>query len=124
MKSILVVEDDKLSQNIISRILKTRNYNISTASNGKIAIQMMEKHVPDLVLLDVMMPEMSGMDTLKWIKSKHPDMPVIMLSCLDQQGKAAREAKELGATDFIGKPPDFQALLGKVDKILGQEQSA
>lgn len=123
MKSILVVEDDKLSQNIISRILKTKNYNISTASNGKIAIQMMEKHVPDLVLLDVMMPEMSGMDTLKWIKSQHPDMPVIMLSCLDQQGKAAREAKELGAIDFIGKPPDFQALLGKVDKILGQELS-
>ncbi len=123
-KFILVVEDDKLSQNIISRILKTRNYNISTASNGKIAIQMMEKHKPDLVLLDVMMPEVSGMDTLKWIKNNHPHIPVIMLSCLDQQGKAAKEAKALGAIDFIGKPPDFQALLAKVDKILGQEVSS
>ena len=123
MKTILVVEDDKLSQNIISRILKTKNYNISTASNGKIAIQMMEKQTPALVLLDVMMPEMSGMDTLKWINNNRPDTPVIMLSCLDQHGKAAKEAKELGAVDFIGKPPDFQVLLVKIDKILGQEAS-
>jgi DNA-binding response OmpR family regulator len=120
LKSILVVEDDKLSQNIISRILKTRNYKVSTAANGKIAIQMMEKQTPDLVLLDVMMPEVSGMDTLKWIKSNHPDVPVIMLSCLDQQGKAAKEAKALGAVDFIGKPPDFQLLLEKIEKILAQ----
>lgn len=123
MKSILVVEDDKLSQNIISRILKTKNYNVSTASNGKAAVQMMEKQSPDLVLLDVMMPEMSGLDTLKWIKDNHPNIPVIMLSCLDQQGKAAKEAKKLGAVDFVSKPPDFQALLGKIEKVLGQAAS-
>lgn len=119
-KNILVVEDDKLSQNIISRILKTKNYSISTANNGKIAIQMIETQKPDLVLLDVMMPELSGMDTLKWIKNHCPEIPVIMLTCLDQEGKAAKEAKDLGVFDFIGKPPDFQHLLNRVDLALAK----
>ena len=119
-KNILVVEDDKLSQNIISRILKTKNYSISTANNGKIAIQMIETQKPDLVLLDVMMPELSGMDTLKWIKNHCPEIPVIMLTCLDQEGKAAKEAKDLGGFDFIGKPPDFQHLLNRVDLALAK----
>lgn len=124
IKTILVVEDDKLSQNIISRILKTKNYAVTTANNGKIAVQMIGTHKPDLVLLDVMMPELSGMDTLRWIKSNHPDLPVIMLTCLDQEGKAAKEARDLGVFDFIGKPPDFQHLLSRVDLALNRTNPA
>ena len=123
-KNILVVEDDKLSQNIISRILKTKDYSVTTASNGKLALPIIEAQKPDLVLLDVMMPELSGMDTLKWIKTNYPEIPVIMLTCLDQEGKASKEAKALGAFDFIGKPPDFQYLLSRVEQALSQKNPA
>ncbi|MBI4384927.1 MAG: response regulator [Nitrospinae bacterium] len=120
---ILIVEDHKPSQDLASRILKLRNYSVSAANNGDDAIREMETHEVDLVLLDILLPGLSGMDVLKWIHGHRPKIPIIVISSLDKDGKVAKEAKNLGALDFIGKPVNYNDLLRKVDSALHNDPS-
>ncbi|MBI5428164.1 MAG: response regulator [Nitrospinae bacterium] len=120
---ILIVEDHKPSQDLASRILKLRNYSVSAANNGDDAIREMETHEFDLVLLDILLPGLSGMDVLKWIHRHRPKIPAIVISSLDKDGKVAKEAKSLGALDFIGKPVNYNDLLRKVDGALHNDPS-
>ncbi|NIQ00669.1 MAG: response regulator, partial [Nitrospinaceae bacterium] len=70
-KSILIVEDDPASQNILSRLLKNKGYPIVTANNGNEAMIATEKEKPRLALVDVVMPEVSGMAFLRWLRERH-----------------------------------------------------
>ncbi len=104
---ILVVDDSVTERQILSKIVSNIEYAelVGIAPNGKIALSKIELKQPDLVLLDVIMPEMDGLETLKQIKKKHPHIDVIMLSGLDQEtANTTMKALESGALDFIPKP--------------------
>jgi len=106
---ILVVDDSVVARRIVSDALANEPEIevIGVASNGRIALQKMEQITPDLVTLDLVMPEMDGIETLKVIRSRYPKLPVIALSALTTRGAdATLEALFLGASDYYPKPTE------------------
>lgn len=104
---VLVVDDSVVVRSILRGVLENEPglELAGTASNGKIALVRIPVYKPDLVILDVEMPEMDGIETLKRIRLAHPGLPVVMFSTRTAQGTAATmEALELGASDYITKP--------------------
>jgi two-component system chemotaxis response regulator CheB len=104
---VLVVDDSAVIRKILSEILKEDPELdvVGMASSGKTALQQIDYLKPDIVTLDIAMPEMDGLETLRHIRSKDKQLPVIMFSSLTEEGAVATmEALDLGANDFIAKP--------------------
>lgn len=115
---LLIVDDAKLIHFLVKKILtenKIDNIEFQDAFNGNEAIKIANDFQPDLVLLDVVMPEKDGIETLKVLKEQHPDMKVVMVSSLGTEEKVS-EALKLGATAFIQKPFDEDELCAHVTK--------
>src|SRR5258708_4275886 len=94
---------------------------VGTASNGRIALARMPQVNPDVVILDVEMPEMDGLVTLKELRKTYPRLPVIMFSALTARGaEATLDALALGATDYFTKPADAGGLDGSLEVIREQ----
>lgn len=104
---VLVVDDSVLIRQSLSQLLN-RDAEIEvvcTAANGKIALSRLEQVCPDIVTLDVEMPQMGGIETLKWIREKHPKLPVIMVSSYTEPGSPQTlDAIALCANDYVTKP--------------------
>lgn len=100
---ILVVDDERGIRTSLSGVLKDEGYEVSVAEDGFQALKMIVRESPDLIFLDIWMPEMDGIETLKGIKQKYPDVAVIMISGHGNIETAVRAIK-LGAYDFIEKP--------------------
>ncbi len=102
---ILVVDDNRMNRDLISRRLLNQGYQVSCATNGKQGITMLEAEEFDLVLLDIMMPELNGYQVLKYIKADEglQNIPVIMISALDEIDSVVR-CIEMGAEDYLTKP--------------------
>ncbi|THB74930.1 MAG: hybrid sensor histidine kinase/response regulator [Gammaproteobacteria bacterium] len=116
---ILVVDDTPKNIQVIGAILREKEYLISIASSGQMALEAIEKSVPDLVLLDIMMPEMDGYEVCERIKSnpETEDIPVIFLSAITETLDKVK-AFGLGAVDYITKPIEAKELLARVDTHL------
>lgn len=117
---LLIVDDAKLIHFMVKKILTARqiaDIEYEDAFNGNEAIEIAREFQPDLVLLDVVMPEKDGIETLKVLKSENPDIRVIMVSSLGTEEKVA-DALKLGATAFIQKPFDEDELCAHVTKVL------
>jgi DNA-binding response OmpR family regulator/cellulose synthase/poly-beta-1,6-N-acetylglucosamine synthase-like glycosyltransferase len=114
-KLILIVDDDPTIQNILSLVLTKSGFEVSVASNGEDALHRVAEEIPDLIISDVMMPDMDGFTLLKEIRSKSETcyIPVIMLtaksSCED-----VIDGLTLGADDYLSKPIDMDVLLSRV----------
>ncbi|WNS77275.1 response regulator [Bacillus sp. DTU_2020_1000418_1_SI_GHA_SEK_038] len=118
MARILIVDDAKFMRITLSNILKKANHEIvGEGENGKEAVQLYDALLPDLVTMDITMPEMSGLEAVKEIKRQYPSAKVIMCSAMGQQ-KMVVEAIELGAKDFIVKPFDEGRVLEAVNRVL------
>ncbi|MBY0120585.1 response regulator [Bacillus sp. S/N-304-OC-R1] len=118
MAKILIVDDAKFMRITLSNILKKANHEIvGEGETGLEAVQLYEKLLPDLVTMDITMPEMSGLEAVKEIKGKYPSAKVIMCSAMGQQ-KMVVEAIESGAKDFIVKPFDEGRVLEAVNRVL------
>ncbi|MFB6802561.1 response regulator [Peribacillus butanolivorans] len=118
MARILVVDDAKFMRMTLSNILsKAEHEVIGEGENGKEAIELFRKLNPDLVTMDITMPIMSGLDTVKEIKKDFPYAKVIMCSAMGQQ-KMVVEAIEAGAKDFIVKPFDECRVVDAINKVL------
>src|SRR4051812_15945067 len=102
-RSVLIIDDEESIRRSLSGALKDEGYRVSTAGSGKEGIETLKSDRPDVVLLDIWMPEMDGMETLKYIKAEAPDQIVIMMSGHGNIETAVRTTK-LGAFDFIEKP--------------------
>lgn len=119
MARILIVDDAKFMRLTLSNILVKANHEVvGEAENGIEAVKIFEKEVPDLVTMDITMPEKNGIEALKEIKGNFPDAKIIMCSAMGQQ-KMVVEAIEAGAKDFIIKPFDENRVLEAIDRVLG-----
>lgn len=121
METILIVDDDKDFCWNLSNILKGEKYKIIVAGDGKKALLEVEKKSPDLVLLDLKLPDMDGMEILDKIKRVDKDLVVIMLTGLGD-AKSAVNAMKLGAFDYIVKPFDSEELILIIKKALQTRQ--
>ena len=106
---ILVVDDEREVQEIVEEFLTGRGYEVSVASNGEEALRVIEQEKPDVVLLDIVMPGMSGIETMKRIKELNEKTGVIVITAV-RDDKVGRGLMELGAYDYITKPIDFDYL--------------
>lgn len=104
-KRILIVDDDPLIARMYENKMRLDGYDVDTATNGEEALIMVRKNKPDLMLLDIMMPKMNGVETLKALKKdgKTKDIPVIILTNLGDNTKDIERAKSMGAVDYLVK---------------------
>lgn len=118
MARILIVDDAKFMRLTLTNILKKANHEVvGEADNGAKAVELYRQFKPDLVTLDITMPEMSGTEALKEIRREFPDAKVIMCSAMGQQ-KMVVEAIEAGAKDFIVKPFDENRVTDAINRVL------
>src|SRR5690554_100904 len=116
---ILIIDDEPDILEIIGYNLKQAGYQIETASNGDEGIQKTKMFLPDLILLDVMMPEKDGHETIKILR-QNPDLEntvIIFLTALSDE-RSEIEGLKLGADDYIGKPINIELLLARVKTAL------
>ncbi|MCC3645816.1 response regulator [Cytobacillus firmus] len=115
---ILIVDDAKFMRVTLSSILKKADHKIvGEGENGKEAVDLFVNLKPDLVMMDITMPEMSGLEAVREIKRDNPNAKVIMCSAMGQQ-KVVVESIEAGAKDFIIKPFDEGRVLEAVNRVL------
>ena len=118
-KNILICDDAAFMRMMIKDILTKNGYNIAgEAENGKVAVDKYVETKPDLVMMDITMPEMDGIQALKKIKENDPGATVIMCSAMGQQAMVI-ESIQSGAKDFIEKPFQADRVLEAVKKVLG-----
>lgn len=116
-RTILVVDDAAFMRMMIRDILAKEGYAIHEAVNGRDAIEKFEEVQPDLVTMDITMPELDGITALRAIREAHPDARILMVSAMGQQ-KMIVEALEAGALDFLVKPFQPTKVLETVRKCL------
>jgi DNA-binding response OmpR family regulator len=102
---ILIVDDDPLISRMYENKLRRDGYEVQTATNGEEALTQVRKHSPSLILLDVMMPKLNGVETLKILKEdeKTAKIPVIILTNLGDKPEDIEKAKAMGASDYLVK---------------------
>ena len=118
-KNILICDDAAFMRMMIKDILTKNGYNVvGEAENGAKGVEKFNELKPDLVLMDITMPEMDGIQALKKIKEMDPNASVIMCSAMGQQAMVI-EAIQSGAMDFIVKPFQAERVLEAVKKVVG-----
>ncbi len=120
VKKILVVEDDLVSQRVVSVRLEISGYKVITAEDGEEGLKKAREEKPDLLILDLMMPKMNGYEVCRMLKfdDKYKDIPIIVLSSLDQQDEREKAIKG-GADAYFIKPFDLELLLAKIRGFIG-----
>jgi len=118
-KKILIVDDEDDVRLFLQDFLSEREFHVMAAACGEEALEMIEKVVPDIVLLDLMMPGMDGITCLEKIKKMHPKTNVIMITALNDEARVAR-AKKLGAHNYILKPFSLGYLETELMKLIGE----
>lgn len=109
-KKILIIDDEETNCKLLSaRISQCEDYEPIVARSGQEGLELIKTQPPDLVLLDIMMPQMDGMETLKRIKALKPDLPVAMVTA-NWNAEEAKRAFAEGAYEYITKPVDFDYL--------------
>jgi diguanylate cyclase (GGDEF)-like protein len=121
---LLIVDDISDNRSILKRRFERRGFDVTEAESGLVAIDLIEKFPFDLVLLDVMMPEIDGMETLKRIRSRRSasDLPVIMVTAKSESDNIV-DALEQGANDYVTKPVDFAVALARVNTQLSRRRA-
>ena len=109
---IMTVDDDQGVLNLLKRVLEPEGYDVIVADNGTVALELFEEYMPDLVILDIMMPGLDGFQVLGLIRQRI-SVPVIMLSA-KREVSTVHDALVIGADDYVRKPFHTQELLARV----------
>lgn len=121
MKTILLIEDDRVLRENTEELLGLAGYQINTAPNGRLGIEAAKNSIPDLIICDIMMPEVDGYGVLKELSSddstKH--IPFIFLSAITEP-KAIRKGMDLGADDYLSKPYEEEDLINAIESRLAK----
>jgi sigma-B regulation protein RsbU (phosphoserine phosphatase) len=122
--SILVVDDEELNREGLTRRLQRHGYEVTAARTGREAVELLGERRFDLVLLDIMMPGMNGLEVLKFLRRVDSliDLPIIMVTARGESEDVV-EALELGANDYVTKPLDFPVVLARVRTQLALRQA-
>ena len=122
--SLLVVDDDAMNRDMLSRRLARQGYTVAVAEDGEQALKMIEGQKFDLVLLDIMMPGVSGLQVLEILRQRYSmaDLPVIMATAKDESSDLV-EALKLGANDYVTKPLDFPVVLARTESQLALKRA-
>ncbi|MBF8280110.1 MAG: guanylate cyclase, partial [candidate division NC10 bacterium] len=122
--SLLVVDDDAMNRDMLSRRLARHGYTVAVAEGGEQALKMIEGQKFDLVLLDIMMPGVSGLQVLDILRQRYSmaDLPVIMATAKDESSDIV-EALKRGANDYVTKPLDFPVVLARTESQLALKQA-
>lgn len=116
---ILLCDDEIRVRNVLKMILEEA-YDLSFAGNGKEAVQFLKKNNPDLVILDIKMPRLGGIEALRNIKQVKPNLPVLMLTGYESYD-VAQEAADAGADDYLTKPVKRKDLHAHVEALLNRK---
>ena len=118
--TILVVDDDSVLRRLLATVLKLRGFSVLVAEDGVQALEVLqhEDHV-DLVLADIIMPQMDGWTLLERLREHHPSVPVILLTLIEEAKPTSLRAEEMGAAACLFKPIDPVSLMSGVDRVLG-----
>lgn len=118
---LLIVDDDEMNRDVLCRRLQKRGYLVEAAEGGQEALNLLQKHAFDLVLLDNMMPGLSGVDVLQRLRQRHSasELPVIMVTAQCESANVVK-ALGLGANDYITKPVDFEVAVARVETQLAR----
>jgi len=113
MAKVLVVDDEPEAVELLTEFLSSKGYEVLTATSGEEALRRVKEDRPHLVLLDIQMPKMNGLEVLRRIREIDPEMGVIMATGVNEED-VGRKALELGAFDYIVKPLDMKYLEGSL----------
>jgi CheY-like chemotaxis protein len=116
IKKALIVEDNPINMELVMEILTANGISVDGAVDGEEAIEKVKKETYDLVLMDIELPGMDGVDTTKIIKSKHKNLPVIALTSYAMKGDRER-FMAAGFDDYISKPIDVNSFIEKINKF-------
>src|SRR5512138_3382475 len=120
-EKILVVDDEDSIRTSLAGILEDEGFRVMFANDGVTALDVVRKELPDLVLLDIWMPRMDGLETLRKLKELHPRLLVVMMSGHGTIETAVKSTK-MGAYDFIEKPLSLDKLLVTICNALGMQR--
>ncbi len=112
-EKVLLVDDEKEFLEIMSERMESRGMEVTTAASADKVLSLIEKESFDAIVMDFQMPGMDGMEALKAIKDKKPELQIILLTGYATVEKTV-EAMKIGATDFLEKPADLEALTEKI----------
>ena len=119
-RRIMIVDDSNFMRTMIKSVLIKAGYEIvAEAENGAVAVQKYRQVKPDLIMLDITMPEMTGIEALKQIKSEFPHVKAIMVSAMGQK-PMVMEAIEAGASDFVVKPFLEDKVIATIESVLNR----
>ena len=118
---ILIIDDEASLRQTLARILQRAGFEVTTAANGKDGLSLVNEHPFDLLYLDIRMPDVSGLELLKTIHAKFPDLPVILFTAQPDLNSAV-EALRRGATDYLLKPLKPQVVIDRTQAILADKQ--
>ena len=121
-KSILIVEDEPSIAEVVSLYLERADFKVKTAADGEVALQILEKNIPDLIILDLMLPEVDGFAITRWLRERS-NVPIIMLTARRDEIDRIT-GLELGADDYVVKPFSPQELVSRVRAVLRRANNA
>jgi DNA-binding response OmpR family regulator len=126
LTSVVIIEDDVELQKYLKGVLTQENFTVKTAAKGILGLEMVNKTIPDIVILDWTLPDIDGQGVCREIRKNHPDLPIIMLTAKDSVGDKV-SALNAGADDYVTKPFSIDELMARIKTRLrntsGQKSS-
>lgn len=122
MQRILVIDDDPSVTSLLKRGLSYEGYAVDSAPSGTEGLAVARERYPDLVILDIMMPGMDGLEVLRRLRSADPQLPILMLTAKDAPSDQV-EGLQTGADDYVVKPFTFEVLLARVQALLRRQEA-
>ncbi len=119
-KTILIVEDNELNMKLFHDLLEAHGYNTVQTGDGMEVLQLAREHRPNLILMDIQLPEVSGLEVTRWIKEDEElkSIPVIAVTAFAMKGDEEK-IREGGCEAYIAKPISVSSFIGVIEKVLG-----
>lgn len=118
-KTVLIVDDDQFALLLIERLLVDAKYKVLKSADGKEALEIAQKEVPDIIIMDIMMPGLDGIAAVLKLRSEPTTKSIPIIVCTSvKENEDEMIAKNLGVVDYVRKSPDMKDLVEKIEKAL------